>query len=35
MNYDSIGLTNILLACIAVINLVMLLVLYQNQKVKK
>ena len=35
MNVDSVGMTNILLACIAVINLVMLLVLYQNQKPKK
>jgi len=35
MDYDSIGLTNVLLACIAVINLVILLVLYQTQKTKK
>jgi hypothetical protein len=31
MSFDSIGLTNVLLAIIAVVNLVMLFLLYKQQ----
>jgi hypothetical protein len=34
MAYDSTGLTNVLLACITVINLVMLLIMYQIRQKK-
>jgi hypothetical protein len=32
MSFDSVGLTNVLLAVIAIINLVVLLLVYQRQK---
>ena len=35
MDVNSVGMTNVFLACIAVTNLVILLVLYQAQKPKK
>ena len=35
MAFDSTGLTNVFLAVIAIINLVILLVVYQMQKAKK
>jgi len=35
MSFDSTGLTNVFLAVIAIINLVILLILYQGQKGKK
>jgi high-affinity nickel permease len=35
MSFDSTGLTNVFLAVIAIINLVILLMLYQGQKGKK
>ncbi len=34
MTYNSTGLTNVLLACITVINLVMLLIMYQIRQKK-
>lgn len=34
MAYNSAGLTNVLLACITVINLVMLLILYKISQKK-
>jgi hypothetical protein len=34
MTYNSAGLTNVLLACITVINLVMLLIMYQIRQKK-
>ncbi len=35
MAYNSIGLTNVFLACITIINLITVLLLYQAQKGKK
>jgi hypothetical protein len=35
MDFNSVGLTNVFLAVIAIINLVILLVVYQMQKAKK
>jgi len=32
MAFDSVGLTNIFLACITVVNLVILLIVYRIQK---
>jgi hypothetical protein len=32
MSFDSVGLTNVLLAVIAIINLALLLILYRMQK---
>lgn len=34
MEFDSIGLTNVLLAVLAIINLVILLILHQIQRSK-
>lgn len=34
MAFNSIGLTNVFLACLTIINLVILLVLYQIQRSK-
>jgi hypothetical protein len=34
MTYNSVGLTNILLGCILIVNLIILLVVYQKQNKK-
>lgn len=32
MSFDSIGLTNVFLACIAIVNLVILFLIYKSQQ---